>query len=69
MLLYCNIYTNSKTKVRQHFITCYCFGNSILNQIPRGFHIEHLQTSVASQQRTLTPPDTWSCPIWDLHVF
>ena len=23
----------------------------------------------ASQQRTLTPPDTWSCPIWDLHLF
>ena len=21
------------------------------------------------QQRTLTPPDTWSCPIWDLHLF
>ena len=23
----------------------------------------------ASQQRTLTPPDTWSCPILDLHLF
>ena len=23
----------------------------------------------ASQQRTLTPPGTWSCPIWDLHFF
>ena len=23
----------------------------------------------ASQQRTLTTPDTWSCPIWDLHLF
>ena len=23
----------------------------------------------ASQQRELTPPDTWSCPIWDLHLF
>ena len=23
----------------------------------------------ASQQRVLTPPDTWSCPIWDLHFF
>ena len=22
-----------------------------------------------SQQRTLTPPDTWSCPIKDLHLF
>ena len=20
-------------------------------------------------ERTLTPPDTWSCPIWDLHLF
>ena len=22
-----------------------------------------------AKQRTLTPPDTWSCPIWDLHLF
>ena len=26
-------------------------------------------TDAASQQRTLTPPDTWSCPIWDLYLF
>ena len=25
-------------------------------------------TGAANQQRTLTPPDTWSCPIWDLHL-
>ena len=30
--------------------------------------IEHCN-GCASQQRTLTPPDTWSCPIWDLHLF
>ena len=28
-----------------------------------------IATGAASQQRTLTPPDTWSCPIWDLHLF
>ena len=26
-------------------------------------------SGAASQQRTLTPPDTWSWPIWDLHSF
>ena len=26
-------------------------------------------TDVACQQRTLTPPDTWSCPFGDLHLF
>ena len=32
--------------------------------------IREMSISVmASQQRTLTPPDTWSCPIWDLHLF
>ena len=29
----------------------------------------NIATGAASQQRTLTPPDTWSCPIWDLHLF
>ena len=36
--------------------------------IPGGFH-RTFATGVARQQRTLTPPDTWSCPIWDLHLF
>ena len=26
-------------------------------------------TGAACQQRTLTPLDTWSCPIWDLQMF
>ena len=26
-------------------------------------------TGVACRQGTLTPPDTWSCPIWDLQMF
>ena len=26
-------------------------------------------TGAACQQRTLTTLDTWSCPLWDLHVF
>ena len=30
---------------------------------------KNIATGAASQQRTLTPPDTWSCPIWDLHLF
>ena len=30
---------------------------------------QNIATGAASQQRTLTPPDTWSCPIWDLHLF
>ena len=29
----------------------------------------NIATGAASQQRTFTPPDTWSCPIWDLHLF
>ena len=36
--------------------------------IVRGFHIT-FATGAACQQRTLTPPDTWSCPIWDLQMF
>ena len=31
----------------------------------RDVSIWHLQRM---RQRTLTPPDTWSCPIWDLHL-
>ena len=36
----------------------------ILTLLPnfRGFHR-------TLQRRTLTPPDSWSCPIWDLHLF
>ena len=30
---------------------------------------KNIATGAASQRRTLTPPDTWSCPIWDLHLF
>ena len=30
---------------------------------------KNITTGAASQQMTLTPPDTWSCPIWDLHLF
>ena len=33
----------------------------------RDFHMT-FATDAASQKRTLTP-DTWSCPIWDLHLF
>ena len=28
-----------------------------------------IATGAASQERTLTPPATWSCPIKDLHLF
>ena len=31
--------------------------------------IGHFAMGAASQQTTLTPPDTWSCPIWDLYLF
>ena len=34
----------------------------------RGFH-GTFATGVACWQGTLTPPDTWSRPIWDLHMF
>ena len=33
-----------------------------------GFH-RIFATRAACQQRTLTSPDTWSCPIWDLQMF
>ena len=33
-----------------------------------GFH-RTFATGVACWQGTLTPPDTWSRPIWDLHMF
>ena len=36
--------------------------------IVQGFHRTYA-TGAACQQRTLTPPDTWSCPIWDLQMF
>ena len=36
--------------------------------IVRGFH-RTFTTGAACQQRTLTPPDTWSCPIWNLQMF
>ena len=41
---------------------------SLLYLIQGGFH-RAFATDAASQQKTLTPPDTWSCPIWDLHLF
>ena len=34
----------------------------------QGFHRTYA-TGAACQQRTLTPPDTWSCPVWDLQMF
>ena len=37
-------------------------------RIIRGFH-RTFATDVACQYGTLTPLDTWSCPIWDLHKF
>ena len=36
--------------------------------ILQGFHRTYA-TGAACQQRALTPPDTWSCPIWDLQMF
>ena len=33
-----------------------------------GFH-RTFALGVACRQGTLTPPDTWSCPIWDLQMF
>ena len=33
-----------------------------------GFH-RTFATSAACQQRTLTTPDTWSCPLWDSQMF
>ena len=36
--------------------------------IPGGFH-RTFATGAASQEKTLTPSDTWSCPTWDLHLF
>ena len=42
--------------------------NSTFYRILRGFHRE-FATGVACRQGTLTPPDSWSCPIWDLQMF
>ena len=36
--------------------------------IPGGFHTTFAKDA-ASHQRTFTSPDTWSCPILDLHLF
>ena len=36
--------------------------------IARGFH-RTFATGAACKQRTLTPPDNWSCPFLDLHLF
>ena len=42
--------------------------NSTFYWLMRGFH-KTFETDVACWQETLTPPDTWSRPIWDLHMF
>ena len=42
-------------------LTCYYL-------IPGGFH-RTFATGAVSQKRKFTPPDTGSCPIWDLHLF
>ena len=42
--------------------------NSTFYRILTGFH-RTFATGVACRQGTLTPPDTWSCPIWDLQMF
>ena len=39
-----------------------------LYRIMKGFN-KTFATGVACWQGTLTPPDTWSCLIWDLHMF
>ena len=41
----------------------------ILTVFPNFERSWNIATGAASQQRTLTPPDTWSCPIGDLHLF
>ena len=41
---------------------------TIFDVIPRGIH-RTFATGGVSQQRTLTAPDTWSCPFGDLHLF
>ena len=35
----------------------------------RHFDFWTFRFNVISSDETLTPPDTWSCPIWDLHLF
>ena len=42
--------------------------NSTFYRILSGFH-RTFATGVACRQGTLTPPDPWSCPIWDLQMF
>ena len=46
----------------------YFVPNSTFYRILSGFH-RTFATGVACRQGTLTPPDTWSCPFWDLHLF
>ena len=43
------------------------YTNSIFYWLMRGFH-RTFATGVACWKGTLTPPDTWSRPIWDLHM-
>ena len=35
----------------------------------REVFINHLQTDAACLKRALTHSDTWTCPIWHLHMF
>ena len=42
--------------------------NSTFYQNLCGFH-RTFATGVACRHGTLIPPDTWSCPIWDLQMF
>ena len=66
------IVTFSIDETLHQFLTLYWSGpyNRIWlwHLIVWGFH-RTFTTVAACQQRTPTPPDTWSCPIWDLQMF
>ena len=53
-------------KVRLKSVTSW--RNSTFYRLMRGFH-RTFAIGIACWHGTLTPPDTWSRPIWDLHMF
>ena len=62
-MTFCDLTIYNDNPYRSDFVP-----NSTFYRILSGFHRTFV-TGVACRQGTLTPPDTWSCPIWDLQMF
>ena len=69
-MTFCSLteYNDLPPPIRHYTNTWSFWPNSTFYPIMKGFN-KTFATDVACWQGTLTPPDTWSCLIWDLHMF